>query len=219
MHNNKNLDQIYLNTNIQISLKKLNLSYSSLDSYSLYNFIKNNSGFINLKILNISNNSICDKLFDVYVSDNLIHLLENLEELNISHNRITTDSCKNIEHIIQNQKKIKEIKFNKNPIENFFSEYILDVGKHANVKSHSSSQDPFHKSNSLTELKHTNRVNEEDEAFSHFLDNLMEIHSRKEFKLGFSKILESTNTISLHSHNPHSVKVDKILHKIILFCD
>lgn len=127
---NKNmLEEISLNTNIQISLKSLNLSYSALDTSTLHNFIKNNSGFINLKILDISHNYIDDSFIDIYLKENYSSLLENLEMLNLSNNNLSIAIAEQLIEIINSQKKINLIYLNKNPIEEDFIKFIIAENK------------------------------------------------------------------------------------------
>jgi len=122
--NKNSLLEIHLNTNIQISLKKLNLSFCSLDSKILFDFIKQNSGFINLRTLDVSENFIDDYFFEMYDEENLFNLMENLEVLKLRNNKITVKSIQILENMLIKQKKLNKIYLEKNPIENSFVELI-----------------------------------------------------------------------------------------------
>jgi hypothetical protein len=206
---NKNkINDFYLNSNLQISIKKINFSYSALDSNLMVNFIKNNSGFINLRILNISNNFIDDMFLESYVSENFVNLLENLEVIDLSHNRISDLSINNLEIIIKSQKRINKIKLNHNPIENSFVQYInsrseenreealelknqSDIIEIKNCSKEEILQNHI-SSNNLSCLTPgaTKLITDENEYMQHylfceFIENLCEI--KKDFKLVFSK--------------------------------
>lgn len=207
--NKKKINDIFLNSNLQISIKKINFSYSALDSDLLVSFIKNNSGFINLRILNISDNFIDDLFLEKYVSENFINLFENLEVINLSNNRITDLSINNLEIIINNQKRINKIKLNNNPIENSFVQYLNSMGgdenkeKELEIKKHSDTIDidnctkvggsnNCNSSNLLSGLTPGAQrlISDENEYMQHylfceFIENLCEI--KKDFKLVFSK--------------------------------
>lgn len=124
---------------IKYSLKKLNLSYNVLNSKFLMEFFKLNVGFLNLKDLNISNNTIDDSLFeelgdyDTFELEedededinnhNLSILFENLESIDLSYNNITVASLSNILTIIKNH-KLRRLNLTGNPIEMDMSIFI-----------------------------------------------------------------------------------------------
>lgn len=186
--NNISIYKLYLNSNIQISLKKINLSYSSLDANSLVTFFKNNNGFINLRVLEVSNNFLDDIILDAYVTENFIHLFENLEYINFSYNQITHNSLTNLENILKNQKKLNKIKLSGNPVEYSFVEYF---------------------SNSIEREDSYVHVNE-------FIENLNDI--KKEFKIVLSKKAEnSINSNTSPTSTGFSSKKYRDLNKIVIF--
>jgi len=95
--------------------------------------------------LNISNNNINDTFLESYIKENFISLLENLENINISFNKITENSLLNIEEIFKNQKKLNQIKLSYNPIESSLIEYL------------------------------TRLLDKEDDIFDEFIENISEL--------------------------------------------
>ena len=97
---------------IKISLIKLNLSFCGLDNTTIYKFLKNNFGLLNLKELNLSNNFITIEIFNLILKSDI--LLDNLYSIDLSYNNINSlnlDDFKHLELFIQLYSKLKKIKF------------------------------------------------------------------------------------------------------------
>ena len=96
---------------IKISLIKLNLSYCGLDNEIVCDFLNNNFGLLNLKILNLCNNFIELKFFQLIKNVDLS--LEKLTCLDLSLNNIhslTYDDYQNIELFVNKHPDLKKIK-------------------------------------------------------------------------------------------------------------
>ena len=96
---------------LKISLIKLNLSYCGLDGDTVCKFLNSNFGLLNLKILNLSNNFIELKFFELIKNVDLS--LEKLTCLDLSLNDIhsmTIDDYQNIELFINKHPNLKKIK-------------------------------------------------------------------------------------------------------------
>ena len=95
----------------KISLIKLNLSYCGLDNNTICTFLSNNFGLLNLKYLNLSNNFIELKFFELIKTLDLS--LEKLISLDLSLNDIhsmTIEDYQNIELFINKHPNLKKIK-------------------------------------------------------------------------------------------------------------
>ena len=96
---------------ITISLVKLDLSYCGLSDQNVYNFLKNNYGLLNLKQLNLSNNFITIKIFNLLLK--LEQYLEKLTSLDLSMNYINSLNIEDygeIEKFIDKHSHLKKIK-------------------------------------------------------------------------------------------------------------
>ena len=88
----KYLEDIIINNNILINLRKLNLSYNNLTCDTLFKFINNNKGCINLRYLNLCGNKLDDTFFEKYLEFNYHNIFTNLKKINLSDNLIG-NSC------------------------------------------------------------------------------------------------------------------------------
>mgnify|MGYP002855482812 FL=1 len=103
--------KLKLSPMIKISLIKLNLAYCGLDSEVVCNFLNHNFGLLNLKILNLCNNLIELKFFQLIKNVDLS--LEKLSCLDLSLNDIhslTYDDYLNIELFVNKHPNLKKIK-------------------------------------------------------------------------------------------------------------
>ena len=110
----------------KISLMKLNLSYCGLNSDIVCKFLNNNFGLLNLKILNLSNNFIELKFFELIKTVDLS--LEKLTCLDLSLNDIhsmTIDDYQNIEFFINKHPNLKKIKLQ----ETIFSQDLIELSQ------------------------------------------------------------------------------------------
>jgi hypothetical protein len=199
-NNKESLNKIFLSSNIQISLKKLNLSFSNLDSELFKCFIKNNSGFINLHKINLSNNLFDDSFFEMYLNEEYFHVLENLEKINLSFNKITDAGLAHLEEIIKKQKKLKFLKLKFTPVETSFIEYLRSKkqqdGEVIRLRS-----DDF--------TKYSNRY-----AFEDFLESVFE--NKCELKIVFSKQMDNLlYTLTGSSSSSFFTKKNRAISKII----
>lgn len=190
------LPELVLSPAIKISIKKLNLSNNSISACYMLNFFKVNSGFLNLRILKISNNNINDELFELLFSNTLEinesetfeGVFESLEYLDIADNAITVNSCKTLELILKSF-KLTKINLSRNPIEQLLQNYIQQE---------------------VDRLRPSSNINpdDDDKIFQKFLYFLLEL--RKDKKLIFSQKLVSHLRSEYLSTHP-------ILNKIIFF--
>ena len=81
-----NILSIDINSNIQISVTKLDLSYCSLTCETLFKFFENNPGFLELRSLNLSNNNLTDDFFSLFLKNKLNLYFQKLSHLNSSLN-------------------------------------------------------------------------------------------------------------------------------------
>ena len=95
----KYLEEIVINNNILINLRKLNLSYNNLTCDSLFTFINNNKGCINLRDLNLCGNKLDDTFFEKYLENNYHNIFTNLKKINLSDNLIGNSCTINIEDL------------------------------------------------------------------------------------------------------------------------
>ena len=103
--------QLKLPPLLKISLKKLNLSFCGLDNDIVCKFLSNNFGLLNLGILNLSNNFLELKFFELIKTVDLS--LEKLTCIDLSLNEIhsmTIEDYKNIELFINKHPNLKKIK-------------------------------------------------------------------------------------------------------------
>ena len=118
--------QLKLPPILKISLIKLNLSFCGLDNDIVCKFLNNNFGLLNLGILNLSNNFLELKFFELIKKVDLS--LEKLTCLDLSLNDIhsmTIDDYKNIELFINKHPNLKKIKIQ----ETIFVQDLLVLSK------------------------------------------------------------------------------------------
>ena len=97
---------------VKISLVKLNLSYLAMTDGFVCTFMKNNFGLLNLKELNLSNNFITIKIFNLLLKNDIS--FEKLISLDLSMNNIKSmniEDYQEIEKFIDKHTQIKKIKF------------------------------------------------------------------------------------------------------------
>ncbi len=103
--------KLKLSPMIKISLIRLNLAHCGLDSEIVCNFLNNNFGLLNLKILNLCNNLIELKFFQLIKNIDLS--LEKISCLDLSLNDIhslTYDDYLNIELFVNKHPNLRKIK-------------------------------------------------------------------------------------------------------------
>ena len=123
--------QLKLSPIFKISLIKLNLSYCGLDNDTVCKFLNNNFGLLNLRILNLSNNFIELKFFDLVKTVDLS--LDKLTILDLSLNEIhsmTIDDYQNIELFINKHPNLKKIKLQ----ETIFSQDLMVLSQNESDK-------------------------------------------------------------------------------------
>ena len=74
----KYFNDLILNENIMIRLKKLDLSFNRLNCDSFFNFIGKNKGFLNLRSLKLNGNDLDDTFFERYLDFDIFNKLEHL---------------------------------------------------------------------------------------------------------------------------------------------
>lgn len=107
---NKLLD-LRISPMIKITLIKLDLSYCGLTDENLCDFMKNNFGLLNLEIMNLSNNFLTFKIFNLILK--IETSFENLTTLDLSMNQndsLTFQEYKDIETFINKHSHFKKIK-------------------------------------------------------------------------------------------------------------
>ena len=97
--NNEELINLKISPAVKISVIKLNLSFCGLKAETVWKFLHNNYGLLNLVSLNLSNNFVTNYFFVLCVNTEI--LLDKLKIIDLSMNEI---SCKNMEELTQLEK-------------------------------------------------------------------------------------------------------------------
>ena len=103
--------QLKISPMVKISLIKLNLSYCGLSNKNLCDFLQNNFGLLNLEELNLSNNLLTVKIFNLILK--IDTSFENLIKLDLSMNNINSlsiDEYSDIERFAEKHSTLKKIK-------------------------------------------------------------------------------------------------------------
>jgi hypothetical protein len=106
------LIELRISPMVKISLIKLDLSYCALTNEITCKFLQNNFGLLNLKKLNLNNNLITLKIFDLMTEIDIS--LENLNSIDLSMNEINSlklEDYKQIALFILSHPKLKKLKF------------------------------------------------------------------------------------------------------------
>ena len=106
------LIELRLSPMVKISLIKLDLSYCALTNEITCQFLQNNFGLLNLKKLNLNNNLITLKIFNLITEIDIS--IENLNSVDLSMNEINSlklEDYKQISSFILSHPKLKKIKF------------------------------------------------------------------------------------------------------------
>ena len=82
------LSNIFINVNILISLKKIDLSYNDLNCDTLFTFFNNNKGCLYLKKINLSGNKLDDTFFKRFMDLKLYNIFTRLQKINLNSNLI-----------------------------------------------------------------------------------------------------------------------------------
>ena len=82
------LSNIFINDNILISLKKIDLSYNDLNCDTLFTFFNNNKGCLYLKKINLSGNKLDDTFFKRFMDLKLYNIFTRLQKINLNSNLI-----------------------------------------------------------------------------------------------------------------------------------
>ena len=119
--NRSKLLDIKINSSIQISVKKLDLSYCSLDCETLFKFFTINPGFLELRSLDINGNLLSDDFFSLYLKNKLHTYFTKLSHLYISANEIKGTDFRSIAEFIKENKCLTRIIITKNPFSNAYT--------------------------------------------------------------------------------------------------
>jgi hypothetical protein len=134
LYNKKILDQLSnlkLSPMVKISLVKLNLSYCGLNDATIFKFLQNNFGLLNLKELNLSNNFITLEILNLLLQNEIP--FDNLYSLDLSMNNIESvnlDIYKQIDLFTEINSKLKKLKFQGTK----FSQELLMIKTNENLK-------------------------------------------------------------------------------------
>ena len=110
--NNYQLSHLRISPEVKISLKKINLSLCGLKNEIVCQFIHNNFGLFNLEYFNLSNNFLNIEFFNEAIDNGIV--FEKLKVLDLSSNKMNftrMDELNKMRTFIDNQQKIKTIKF------------------------------------------------------------------------------------------------------------
>ena len=116
-----NILSIDINSNIQISVTKLDLSYCSLTCETLFKFFENNPGFLELRSLNLSNNNLTDDFFSLFLKNKLNLYFQKLSHLNLSGNAIKGTDFASVAEFIKENKYLTKLDLGKNPFAKDYS--------------------------------------------------------------------------------------------------
>ena len=114
---------------VKISLCKLDLSFCGLDDEILLYFFKNNYGLLNLEILNLSNNDITSKIFNLLNEIKSEILLEKLKMIDLSFNAINLEEMndlKSLDKFLENHHELKKVKLQYTNFLDGFQDLIKD---------------------------------------------------------------------------------------------
>ncbi len=104
-----NMKNIKLNLNIQISIRKLDLSYNSLHDADLFNLFKENQGMVNLTDIILKNNNFTKNVLNLFIKINSQNLFEYLKTINFNGNKLDITSLEIIIKIIDDNKNLSKI--------------------------------------------------------------------------------------------------------------
>ena len=108
------LTKLKISPAVKITLCKLDLSFCGLDDEHLWKFFKNNFGFFNLQVLNLSNNYLTENIFNLCSGNKGDILLEKISIIDLSSNNINLkeiNDLKSLNKFIENHHLLKKIKF------------------------------------------------------------------------------------------------------------
>lgn len=111
----ENICNLKINHNIQISVKKLDLSYCSLDCETLFRFFANNPGFLELRVLNLTGNALTDNFFSEFLNRNLHIYFQKLSHLYLTDNKIEGKDFATVSKFINENKYLTRLALCVNP--------------------------------------------------------------------------------------------------------
>lgn len=116
------LKNIRLNLNIQITIRKLDLSFNSLNDADLFDLFKENQGLVNLNEIVLKNNNFTGNILNLFLKINSQYLFEYLKSIDLSENKLEICSLKILRKMIDDNKNLHYINLKDNPlIEDLFS--------------------------------------------------------------------------------------------------
>ena len=119
--NRSKLLDIKINSSIQIAVKKLDLSYCSLDCDTLFKFFTINPGFLELRSLHLTGNLLTDDFFSLYLKNKLHTYFTKLSHLYIAANEIKGTDFRSVAEFIKENKCLTRIIITKNPFSNAYT--------------------------------------------------------------------------------------------------
>ena len=135
-------NKLNINNSLLINLKKLDLSYNGLSCDTFFSFIGKNKECLNLRNLNLNGNEFDDSFFEKYLNLGLNKIFSNLNKLYLNNNNIGSNNKINykdeepiskieykqdiyklrlIYKFICENKNLKKLTINKNPISNKYT--------------------------------------------------------------------------------------------------
>ena len=129
----QNICDLKINANIQISVKKLDLSYCSLDCETLFKFFANNPGFLELRVLNLTGNALTDDFFRDFLNKNLHIYFQKLSHLYLTDNQIDGKDFGTVSKFIDENKYLTRLTLCMNPFGQNYS--AVNTSKIGNVES------------------------------------------------------------------------------------
>lgn len=112
-----NLKDLQLNTNVQIYLKKIDLSFNNLTDEDLIVFLSENKDLVNIKEISLKKNNLTEKFLTFLTKINQESFFEYLKILDISSNKIDFSALDTLSSVIRDYKNLKRVNLTHNPIQ------------------------------------------------------------------------------------------------------
>ena len=130
-----NLRNFKFKLNIQMNLKKINLSFNNLNDEDLFYFLSENKGFVNLDEIILKNNNLTENFFELFLKkSDFQNLYEYLKILDISSNKINISCLESLIHVILDNKNLNKINLENNPLDEEIIKFLCNKEMKKEVK-------------------------------------------------------------------------------------
>ena len=121
--NHEFLSQISL-SQFQDSLVEINLSFCNLGDEELKNLLLNKIFIKNVRKINVSNNKLTDKIFDLLFQNNMYDIYTKLRKLDLSNNQIHLLQNKSFKNFTNYYDCIRIVVIKNTPAEEYINSYV-----------------------------------------------------------------------------------------------